>query len=142
MHRHRPAALALLAALVACTSPGATASSSIREPVTLSPSAGATELPGVPADFPIMPGSVAVEPLPEEPGLLGRWTSAADGSQAYAFFVEALPASGFRIDELLPGGSVAVIRFATAGGEVLDLQLTGAGEGTRIDLRQLDDQMP
>ena len=142
MHRCRPAALAVLAALVACTSPGATGTSSVGEAVTISPSPGATELTGVPDGFPIMPGSVAVEPLPGEPRLLGRWTSPADGSQAYAFFVEALPASGFRIDELLPGGSVAVIRFATAGGEELDLQLTGAGEGTRIDLRQPDNQMP
>jgi hypothetical protein len=141
MYRCRPAALALLAALVACTSPDATGTSSVGEPVTVSPSAGATALTGVPPDFPIMPGSVAVEPLPQEAGLLGCWKSPADGSQVYAFFVEALPASGFRIDELLPGGSVAVIRFKTAGGGGLDLQLTLAGDATRIDLRQPDDQM-
>ena len=140
MDRCRAAGLALLAALVACTSPGPTATSSVGDPVTVSPSAGATGPPSLPADFPIMSGSVAVEPLPQEPGLLGRWTSPADGSQAYAFFVEALPASGFRIDELLPGGSAAVIRFATAGGELLDLQLIAAGNGTRIDLRRPDSQ--
>ena len=136
MHRCRPAALALLAALVACSSPGSVATSSLGEPATVSPSAGATGLAGVPAGFPIMPGSEPVEPLPDEPGLIGRWVSSANGSNVYAFFVEALPAAGYEIDELLPGGSVAVIRFTSVGGEGLDLQLTAAGDGTRIDLRQ------
>jgi hypothetical protein len=137
MDRFRLTALALLAALVACSSPGPDATSSVGEPAaTVSPSPGATGLAGVPADFPIMPGSEAVVSLPDEPGLLGRWTSTANGAKVYAFFVEALPAAGYRIDELLPGGSVAVIRFSSASGVRLDLQLTAAGDGTRIDLHQ------
>jgi hypothetical protein len=137
-----PGALLLVGALAGCASPGATGSGSASAHATASASAGHSELAGVPAGFPIMPGSTAVEPLPTEPGLLGRWTQPVNGSVVYRFFVDALPAAGFRVDQLLPGGAVAVIRFTTAGGDGLDLQLTAARDGTRIDLRQREAEEP
>lgn len=133
--------LSLACCLAGCAGQGATGTASLGPPATASASADPTAPAEVPAGFPIMPRSVAVEPLPTELGLLGRWTSAANGSEVYEFFVGALPAAGFRIVELLPGGSVAVIRLTTSSGAELDLELTADGEGTRIDLCQPDSDM-
>ena len=138
MLRWRLAAFGLLTALAACSGPGTTGTSSVAGTAITSPWASAAAPMGVPAGFPVMPGSAPVEPTPDEPGLLGRWMSPVIGPQVYRYFVDALPAAGFKIEERLPGGAVAVIRVTTASGEGLDLVLTAAGDGTRIDLREPD----
>jgi hypothetical protein len=82
-----------------------------------------------------MPGSEAVAPTPDDdPQLLARWTSAADGAQVYEFLVEALPVAGFAIDRLAPGGEAAIIAFSAPGGPHYSVSLTAQGAGTRIDL--------
>ncbi|MEP6469647.1 MAG: hypothetical protein ABJC24_07735 [Chloroflexota bacterium] len=114
--------------LAAASTPTHTASS------TPTASPGATG-PAVPADFPVMPGSDAAAPLPHGPSLVARWTTAADGAQVYGFFVSALPAAGFEIEQLAPGGDAATIIFRSPGAPELELSLTADGDGTRIDLR-------
>lgn len=126
----------------ACGTPAATKTSSAGGAATAtasrpadpaSPAVSAT--PGVPASFPVMPGSIAAEQLPADPGLLARWTTDANGADVYDHFVTALPAAGYRVDELLPGGAAAVIRLSSPAGAALELGLTANGTGTRIDLR-------
>jgi hypothetical protein len=134
----------LLLPLAAC-GPAATATSSLGTAATPTPRFTASATPGastlatVPAGLPMMSGAQAVEPLPEEPRLVARWTSGANGAQVYDFFVEALPAAGFQVDQLAPGGDAAIIVFSTPGGFQLSLSLTAEGAGTRIDLRLPDD---
>jgi hypothetical protein len=133
----------LLLLLAAC-GPAATATSSLGAPATASatttaiPSPGGSPLATVPTGLPVMPGSEPVAPLPNDPQLLARWTSAADGAQVYDFFVEALPDAGFQVDQLAPGGEAAIITFSTPDRSQLVLSLTARGAGTRIDLRLPD----
>jgi hypothetical protein len=141
--RHSAPQLGLLLLLAAC-GPAATATSSMGTAATAtdiptpSPSSGASPLATVPAGFPIMSGSRPVKPLPDDPRLVARWTSDSNGAQVYAFFVEALPAAGFRIGQLAPGGDAAIITFSAPGGSQFALSLTAEGAGTRIDLRLPD----
>jgi hypothetical protein len=93
---------------------------------------------GVPEGFPSMPGSVAVDPLPDEPGLVARWTIDTNGAEVYRYFTESLPGAGFTIVQLFPGGAVAIIRLETPTGEILDLSLTGDLDSTRISLKAPD----
>jgi hypothetical protein len=138
----------LLLLLAAC-SPVSTAPSSLAGASTPSPTPshtqsftpasrpGATES-AAPSGFPVMPGSDAVAPLPEDPTLVARWTTAANGAQVYDFFVDALPDAGFEIDQLAPGGEAAIIRLTSPGALQLELSLAADGDGTRIDLRLPD----
>jgi hypothetical protein len=84
-----------------------------------------------------MEGAVPATPLPAEPGLLARWMTGANGAEVYDFYVDALPDAGFAVEQLAPGGAVAVIGFTTREGRLLNLALTaGSGGGTRVDLRE------
>jgi hypothetical protein len=136
--------LGLLLVLAAC-GPSTTATSSLGTAATVTAGSTASATPvasplaTVPAGFPIKSGSEAVEPLPDEPRLVARWTSDANGAQVYDFFVEALPAAGFQIDQLAPGGDAAIITFSAPGGAQFSVSLTAEGAGTRIDLRLPDD---
>jgi hypothetical protein len=102
-------------------------------PASGSPIASRVELP---AGFPVLPGAVA-EMLPAgEPGTIARWSSDQDGPVAFEFYVDALPAAGYRTIGLFPGGAVAVILFQTPSGERWELVLTLDDEGgTRIEVR-------
>jgi hypothetical protein len=138
--------LILLLMLAACgpavttsSSLGDVATASVATTATTSPDASATAT--LPAGFPVMPGSEAVAPMPGDLGLLARWTSDAEGAEVYGFFVEALPAASFQIDQLAPGGEAAIITFSTPDGEQLAVSLTAQGDGTRIDL-SLPDAAP
>jgi hypothetical protein len=111
---------------------GALATDSPRPSTSQDPSAS------VPAGFPVMPTSAAVIPVPAEPQLVARWMTAANGARVYDFFVDALPAAGFQIHTLAPGGDAAIIRFSAGGAPQLELSLTAQGDGTRIDLRLPD----
>ncbi len=131
----------LLLLLAAC-SPASTVTGSLAAASTPTHTASSTPAssphstgPAVPADFPVMPGSDAVAPLPHVPSLLARWTTATDGAQVYGFFVAALPAAGFEIEQLAPGGDAAIIIFTSPGAPQLELSLTADGDRTRIDLR-------
>lgn len=82
-----------------------------------------------------MPGAVAV-PMPEDdPGLIGLWESDQTGPAAYDFHVQALPAAGYPIVGLYPGGEVALIRFRVEG-EVWQMVAQGTAEGrVAIEIR-------
>ena len=83
----------------------------------------------LPSGFPVMEGAVPM-PLPrDDPGLIALWESDRQGSAAYDFYVVALPAAGYRVIGLYPGGEVALIRFATAGGAVWQVVVHGAPGG-------------
>jgi hypothetical protein len=69
---------------------------------------------------------------------VASWTSTADGARVYDFFVDALPAAGFHIEQLAPGGEAAIIRFSSPGNLQFELSLSAEGDGTRIDLRLVD----
>jgi hypothetical protein len=130
--------------LTACSGPLATGTTSLQPVASASSTIGASKSPHssaspiVPAGFPVLPGSQAVTSLPDDPQLLARWTAAANGAQVYAFYLDALPAAGFEIDQLAPGGEAAIIRFSPPGGPRLQLSLTAQEAGTRIDLRLAD----
>ena len=125
--------------LAACVGSTATPSPSSAEPTpsSVSSSSGTPEAstPGLPAGVPIMRGRVEDEPLPLEEGLIGRWTTEANGAEVFAFLENALPAAGYRVDLLGPGDTVAVIRFTLPGGQQLQIDLGQAGAGTFMELR-------
>ena len=116
-------------------SPTISLAPSVAPSTTPSPELSLPEEPAVPAGFPVMPGMHEDRPLPNQPGLIGRWTTEANGAEVYAFLEEALPAAGYRIDLLGPGDTVAVIRFTPPGGEQLQIDLGQAGTGTYVELR-------
>lgn len=140
----RPMILALALAAAACAAcggapgSGSPGGSPSQESATGTPSsAGASveRLP-LPSGFPVLDGAVP-EPLPDDDaGLIGLWTSDRVGSAAYDFYSTALPAAGYSIVGLYPGGGVAQIRFAIAGGAVWQMVALGGLSGrVRIEIR-------
>jgi hypothetical protein len=84
--------------------------------------------PPLPSGFPVMDGAVRM-PLPAgDPGLIALWEGAEAGSAAYDFYVAALPAAGYPILGLYPGGGVALIRFRVQG-EVWQVVVRGSTDG-------------
>jgi hypothetical protein len=82
----------------------------------------------LPSGFPAMDGAVRM-PLPaDDPGLIALWESAEAGSASYDFYVAALPAAGYEIVGLYPGGGVALIRFRVQG-EIWQVVAHGAPDG-------------
>lgn len=73
------------------------------------------ERPLLPIDFPVMDGAARMPLPPDDPGLIALWESAEAGSAAYDFYVASLPAAGYPIVGLYPGGGVALIRFRVQG---------------------------
>ena len=136
--------LAVVICLAACSSDGEAASGSPGPAVTATPLASASERPprgAVPDGFPVMEGAELVTPPPAELGLVARWTADVAGPAVYDYYVAALPAAGFRVEQAFPGGAAAVIRFRVPDGRQLDLSLTASGHGTQIDL-QVDGPEP
>lgn len=148
MFRIVAAAISLLVVAVAagCSGPDLTAepiatatpnlsaaSSATAAPEFPSPSAS---LPDVPAGLPIMPGAVADGAAASEPGVVARWMVHAIGPLVYRYYLDALPAAGFFVEDRFPGGNVAIVRFTSPDGTTLDLALIGEGDGsqTRIEL--------
>ena len=123
--------------VVGTGSPPANASPSASPPFLSSgPSGPAAVRRPLPAGFPVMPGAVPV-PMPrDDPGLIGLWESDQAGSAAYDFYVDALPAAGYPIVGLYPGGEVALIRFGVPEGEVWQMVAHGtAGGQVAIEIR-------
>ena len=144
-HGVRMQAAALLVAasaglMTSCTGATVTPTASIGQVRTATPSPSASERPSetagaMPARFPVMPGMVADEPTPSEPGLIARWTTDANGAEVYRFFERAIPEAGYRIDLAAPGDTAAVIRFTPPSGQQLQIDLGQEGSGTFIELR-------
>jgi hypothetical protein len=93
--------------------------------------------PAVPADFPVMPGASLASGADSNPVLIATWTTDADGPRVYDFYIAALPAAGFSIVGLYPGGSVAIIRLRHGSDPILKLVITRASpsSGTEMELR-------
>jgi hypothetical protein len=94
-------------------------SSRVSERASASPTALLS--PGVPAGFPIYPGSLQMA----SGDLLARWAVDADPPAVLAHFLAELPRAGFEIVEQLAGGDAAIIRFSSADGFAYQLDLTG-----------------
>jgi hypothetical protein len=98
--------------------------------------ASATASFSLPSGFPVLPGALPV-PLPSgDPGLIGLWASELAGSAAYDFYAEALPAAGYPIIGLYPGGEFAIIRFRVPTRDVWQMVVRGMPEGrVAIEIR-------
>lgn len=105
-------------------------------PVTSGAPEPSEEHPALPSGFPVIDGAVRM-PLPAEPGLIALWESAAAGSAAYDFYVAALPAAGYQIVGVYPGGGVALIRFRVHG-EIWQVVAHGAADGQVVIEVRLD----
>jgi len=134
--------IAIAACVTACAPTAATGTASQDVVATATPapsgsamtSIAATPPAAVPDGFPVFPGAESVTP-PADPGLVARWTAKAVGAEVFDFYVRALPAAGFVIEQRFPGGAAAVIRFSGPDVQLLDVSLTASGSGTQVDLR-------
>lgn len=132
--------LAIVAAGCSMTATGSPSAAASARGSWPSASAGTSRSAGVPRQlpdaFPVMPGAVSV-PMPEDdPGLIASWESDRVGSAAYDFYFVALPAAGYPIVGLYPGGEVAIIRFGVPSGEVWQMVAYGTPEGNvAIEIR-------
>jgi len=108
-------------------------------PAAGSPStqASAAASSSVPSGFPALPGATLV-PMPgDDPGLMRLWESDQPGSAAYDFYANALPAAGYPIVGLYPGGEFAIIRFGAPTGDIWQIVVRGAPDGgMAIELRR------
>jgi ligand-binding sensor domain-containing protein len=101
-------------------------------------SASPVERRPLPSGFPGFPG-VVPQPMPDDdPGLIGLWQSDQVGSAAYDFYVAALPAAGYPIVGLYPGGEVALIRFDAPGGEIWQMVARASPDGRLVIEIRLD----
>ena len=101
-----------------------------------SPEASAAASSAVPSGFPVPPGAVPIRMPGDDPELMGLWESDQSGSAAYDFYANALPAAGYPIIGLYPGGEFAIIRFRAPTGAVWQILVRGTPEGRMaIELR-------
>ena len=139
----------ILALAAGCGGPQPTAGIPSRTPVSPAPSPvmSATARPTyraspsveLPADFPVPDGLAAASPSAgDTTDLIARWTSTRTGAAIYNEFVDALPAAGYRIREVFPGGAAAVIRIDAPAGGVWELSLFGTDSLT-VELRVAPD---
>jgi hypothetical protein len=90
----------------------------------------------VPSGFPVLPGAAPVAMAGDDPGLLGLWESDQPGSAPYDFYVQTLPAAGYPIIGLYPGGAFAIIRFQAPAGDVWQIVVRGTPDArVAIELR-------
>jgi hypothetical protein len=88
----------------------------------------------LPAGFPVMPSAESAR-LPNDPGVVARWTVNQVGSGPYDWYVDALPAAGFEIVGTYPSERAALIRFRDATARVWQLLLELAGDQTQISVQ-------
>ncbi|HEX2141261.1 MAG TPA: hypothetical protein VHK28_03140 [Candidatus Limnocylindria bacterium] len=82
-------------------------------------------VPGeLPAGFPVPPGAESRTIQPGE-RIIARWQLNDHGSAAYDYFLRELPAAGFTVEAVAPGGAAASIRITTPHGEKLQIDLVG-----------------
>lgn len=141
-------AFVLVAVLVACGRGAAMSSPTTRQSAAATPptdaptgaepasSATADRIP-LPSGFPVLPGAVPMNMADDDPGLIGLWSSDQRGSAAYDFYVSALPAAGYPIVGLYPGGDVALIRFRS-GDAIWQMVAHGGAGGTEAIEVRLD----
>ncbi|MDP9467379.1 MAG: hypothetical protein M3P32_01385 [Chloroflexota bacterium] len=116
MRRSSIAHLALVAVLIAaCGSTSREESIVASQPMT--PGSAPQRVP-LPRGFPVPAGAVPVAMPNDDPGLIGLWATDLRGSGAYDFYLSALPAGGYGIVGVYPGGAAAVIRFNFPGGAI------------------------
>lgn len=148
MRRPIVLALVMVAALsVACgvdpgvASPAASPSappSAIESVLAATPLASGSgpERQPLPIGFPVLPGSVRAAMADDDPGLIWLWSTQQLGSAAYDFYVAALPAAGYPIVGLYPGGDFAAIRFRIPDGAIWQMVAhRGAGGTAAIEIR-------
>jgi hypothetical protein len=124
--------LVLVAILAGGCATGGTSSPSSSAATSFSsgPSRSAVVRTPLPSGFPVLPGATAVPPAVDDPGLIAVWQSNQAGSAAYDFYVNALPAAGYPIVGLYPGGAFALIRFRAPDGQVWQMVAHGTADGT------------
>ncbi len=138
-----PAALIALALLlVGCSvgmsaGPNSSAAQAGKSGVVAASSiASAGVRPSLPPGFPAFPGALPAPVADDDPDLIAAWTSDQLGSAAYDFYVDALPAAGYPIEGLYPGGDFAIIRFRLAAGAIWQIVIGGlVGDPTTIEVR-------
>lgn len=119
--------LVLVGALTACraggeATPGLTASGIASPSVQASSAATRPELP---ANFPVLPGVTEVALPPDDLGVIARWTTDKVGTIAFDFYSDALPAAGYAVEGLHPGGEWALIRFTGPTGQLWQVVIHG-----------------
>jgi hypothetical protein len=119
--------LVLLGALAACraggdSAPGLTASGSTSPSVLASPVGTRPELP---AGFPVLPGVTEVALPPDDLGVIARWATDKVGTIAFDFYSDALPAAGYAVEGLYPGGQWALVRFTGPTGQLWQVMIHG-----------------
>jgi hypothetical protein len=140
MRRQCVIVLVALAALLSACGAARGSASLTPESVAGSPSTSPPQRIPLPGGFPVVPGAVQVAMPNDDPGLIGLWTTDLPGSGAYDFFVNALPAAGYRIVAAYPGGGAAVIRFSLPDGAIWQVVTRAGPDGSvaievRLDRR-------
>ena len=97
-------------------------------PVTPGAPASFEERAALPSGFPVMDYALRMPLPPDDAGLVALWESTEAGSAAYDFYAAALPAAGYPIVGLYPGGGVALIRFNVKG-EIWQVVVHAATDG-------------
>jgi hypothetical protein len=124
-----------LGGLAAACAPGADGSAATgtsgaaSTTTTGTPAGSLVERQRLPPGFPVLPGARPAPLADDDPGLISAWRVEERGMAAYDFYVAALPAAGYRVEGLYPGGEWAIIRFRRADGVVWQLLVHGTGAG-------------
>lgn len=104
--------------------------------LTASAEASVSAPPSLPLGFPVFPGASPALLAHDDPDQIAAWTMDQHGSAAYDFFVDALPAAGYPIEGLYPGGQFAIIRFHLGRALIWQVVIGGPpGEPVRIEVR-------
>jgi hypothetical protein len=135
MRRSSIVSVALLAGAVAgCSAAPSGSASGPAPPGSAEPRASAGrsifERVALPDGFPVLPGAIPVPMPDDDPGLIALWETDQAGSAAFDFYVNALPAAGYPVVGLYPGGEFAVIRFGVPGDAIWQV-VTRATPGGR-----------
>ena len=133
--------IAMAGTLAACrpvafdASGGSALASASRDSAASPSTSGDDPVAELPPGFPAPPQATRRERSEDDPTTVASWTSDAAGSAVYDFYIQALPAAGYPTTELVPGGSVAVIRFRVRDGSTWQLVLSREpGGGTLIQV--------
>lgn len=123
--------------LAADLSPSASASAAApRQSASATAGTSGQDRVPLPSGFPFLPGAVPVAMPDGDPGVIGLWVSDRPGAAAYDFYSAALPAAGYPIVGLYPGGAVAAIRFRLPSGAIWQMVVHAGDNGAAtIEIR-------